>query len=430
MNRTLVRIGPAVSHDRPVINFRCLNCFCIRTVSTNSAIHRGIRRSKHEGWRETRAAPYDEADGSRPGVASRQGNIGSTKPRRPNHQQIQDVEEMERMVNTREERKTPRKRRYLLGGPRAESTAPMKNRTPVSFQRSSGGGRDVRDGSKRTSRYEGNKLPYGRSAPINEMDPADRRDLRPSFQQDRDSTNEHGKPSFAARERKSSFDDQSSSPKEGLFADGVYRGRNRRDHASSLTKDSTDRRGSFLRGQSRAGEHTSPSHREASGQDAKHDPSISSGDYRPGNRRYSYTPQGDDSEHGGKSMPQFDRVEDPRRDSRTPLSIPYTTPASEFLYGTSVITAALRASKRQLYKLYMYDGENREVGARDRSIRKLALSRNVVVDRLKRDGISLMDKMSRGRPHNVGLIHIPFIRPSAHIGRAMYLKRPHSPSFQ
>ena len=66
-----------------------------------------------------------------------------------------------------------------------------------------------------------------------------------------------------------------------------------------------------------------------------------------------------------------------------------------------MITAALRSSKRQLYKLYMYGGENREVQAQDASVRKLALARSVRVTRVERDWLRLMDKMSGGRPHNV-----------------------------
>lgn len=86
--------------------------------------------------------------------------------------------------------------------------------------------------------------------------------------------------------------------------------------------------------------------------------------------------------------------------SNVPLSIPYTTPASEFLYGTSVVTAALLSSRRKLYKLYIYGGENREAHEQDNRIRHLALDRSVVVERVKGDWLRLMDKMSLGRPHN------------------------------
>lgn len=89
--------------------------------------------------------------------------------------------------------------------------------------------------------------------------------------------------------------------------------------------------------------------------------------------------------------------------SRIPLSIPYTTPASEFLYGTSVVEAALRSQqvpRRKLYKLYIYAGENRDKLDRDAGLERLARKNGVEVVRAGADWLRLMDKMSGGRPHN------------------------------
>lgn len=104
-----------------------------------------------------------------------------------------------------------------------------------------------------------------------------------------------------------------------------------------------------------------------------------------------------------------DGGEGPRRDDEptyhrqtdVPLSMPYTTPASEFLYGTSVVVAALLSSRRKLYKLYIYDGDNREVHDQDIKVRNLASDRNVPVERVRGDWLRVLDKMSGGRPHNV-----------------------------
>jgi 21S rRNA (GM2251-2'-O)-methyltransferase len=93
-------------------------------------------------------------------------------------------------------------------------------------------------------------------------------------------------------------------------------------------------------------------------------------------------------------------------EDRVPLSIPYTTPASEFLYGTSVVEAALtsrRVPSRTLHKLYIYTGENRERSSSDRDvdIAKLGRGNGVKVIRMNSgDDLRLMDKMSGGRPHN------------------------------
>jgi len=87
---------------------------------------------------------------------------------------------------------------------------------------------------------------------------------------------------------------------------------------------------------------------------------------------------------------------------RLPLSIPYTTPASEFLYGTSVVEAALRSRReprRKLYKLYVYQGENREFGDGRDTIERLAKKNNVPIV-YHTDSPRLLDKMSAGRPHN------------------------------
>jgi len=104
-------------------------------------------------------------------------------------------------------------------------------------------------------------------------------------------------------------------------------------------------------------------------------------------------------ERSATSGPRFTQV----ADSRIPLSIPYTTPASEFLYGTSVVEAALssrREPRRKLYKLYIYNGENRESPEQDAILERLARRSGVEVVRPGKDWLRVMDKMSGGRPHN------------------------------
>ena len=123
------------------------------------------------------------------------------------------------------------------------------------------------------------------------------------------------------------------------------------------------------------------------------------------NRRPPQTERISSSGHSGESSDGGFSLENNNtfaaHESRAPLVIPYTTPASEFLYGTSVVTAALLYPRRKLYKLYIYDGDNREARDQDMSIRRLALERGVVVERVKGDWLRIMDKMSTGRPHNV-----------------------------
>lgn len=104
---------------------------------------------------------------------------------------------------------------------------------------------------------------------------------------------------------------------------------------------------------------------------------------------------------GERGLPSRIHEEPGRLNVDVPLSIPYTTPASEFLYGTSVIFAALTAMRRKMYKLYVYNGENREVGVKQSSIEDLARDRRVEVVKVEGDGLRMMDKISTGRAHNV-----------------------------
>ncbi|KAL4909040.1 Alpha/beta knot methyltransferase [Aspergillus multicolor] len=90
-----------------------------------------------------------------------------------------------------------------------------------------------------------------------------------------------------------------------------------------------------------------------------------------------------------------------------PKEIPYTTPASEFLYGTTAVEAALRCKKRKVYKLYIYQGANEEELRADKLVlRKLALSMNVVVKLVFAEWERVLDKMSSGRPHNGVILEV------------------------
>ncbi len=94
--------------------------------------------------------------------------------------------------------------------------------------------------------------------------------------------------------------------------------------------------------------------------------------------------------------------------SKDPLSIPYTTSASEFLYGRSVVLAALQSRRRKMYQLYVLDGGSNwvkdvedEDADRLESIKKYAAAAGVKVTSVNSSWVRLMDKMSNGRPHNV-----------------------------
>lgn len=91
---------------------------------------------------------------------------------------------------------------------------------------------------------------------------------------------------------------------------------------------------------------------------------------------------------------------DSRRDEG-PIRIHHTTAASQFLYGRSVVEAALKHSRRQLYRFYVYSGEDRQTLSQDEGLLRLAKSREIECVTVQgQQGLRMLDKMSAGRPHN------------------------------
>ncbi|KAK5682605.1 hypothetical protein LTS10_005733 [Elasticomyces elasticus] len=94
---------------------------------------------------------------------------------------------------------------------------------------------------------------------------------------------------------------------------------------------------------------------------------------------------------------EVQEVEEVEDEDAHPVSVPYTTAASEFLYGTNVVLAALRAKRRKLYRLHIHPRLfNREGASRD--IEALADRAGLKIERTA--DLRLLDKMSDSRPHN------------------------------
>ncbi|KAL6873294.1 hypothetical protein HDV57DRAFT_504730 [Trichoderma longibrachiatum] len=106
----------------------------------------------------------------------------------------------------------------------------------------------------------------------------------------------------------------------------------------------------------------------------------------------------------GRRDDGYDDVETPepreRRNQMMAMNITYTTAASQFLYGKSVVKAALEQGRRKLYKLFIYGGENRKDSKDNAIITRLAERRGVPITIIPNEDQRLMDKMSMGRPHN------------------------------
>ncbi|KAJ6783343.1 hypothetical protein PWT90_04342 [Aphanocladium album] len=99
---------------------------------------------------------------------------------------------------------------------------------------------------------------------------------------------------------------------------------------------------------------------------------------------------------GDRNSPEFSNA----ARKMMPMAIKYTTAASQFLYGRSVVKAALEQSRRKLYNLYVYGGENRIDSYYNQSMIRLAEKQRIPVTIVPNDQQRLMDKMSMGRPHN------------------------------
>jgi len=109
---------------------------------------------------------------------------------------------------------------------------------------------------------------------------------------------------------------------------------------------------------------------------------------------------------GDRPAPRLDRRND-RDDVLAPprmtirRHIPHVAKNSEFIFGTSVVEAAIKSSRRRLYRLYIYAGSNRttEAKIRDEHMKKLARKHHPDIEIIDEVDIGQLDSMSDSRPH-------------------------------
>jgi 21S rRNA (GM2251-2'-O)-methyltransferase len=61
----------------------------------------------------------------------------------------------------------------------------------------------------------------------------------------------------------------------------------------------------------------------------------------------------------------------------------------------------LKCKRREMYKLYVYAGENRTSVVRERDRHMRCLAQEVGVEVVEEKDIGMLDSMSNSRPHNV-----------------------------
>lgn len=340
-----------------------------RSLSTNSAINKGLRKSKNgrsqfdpparlggisRGSKNDRR--LDDSRHRKPGIYPRRGERGGRfdEFRRAKHESLSStprsppIEDEQSSLDRRRGSLTLRQRRTI-------------------------GATDGRPSRKEHERSSGNSGRIRRASP----------GLSSLSRSPNQSTRSNGRSSPLNRaERRAAAYGHREKPPDGYKALPVI----------SAEQDNRKRQPSDG--------HGTLSPRRGSSWQNDHDNSVVAKDIRHGQRwtDSSDRRKGPDGLDGKRTESSDER---PRRKSNAPLAIPYTTPASEFLYGHSVVTAALKFSRRKFYKLYLYNGDSAEVRGQDREVRKLALAANVEVTRVGNDWLRLMDKMSQGRPHNV-----------------------------
>merc|ERR1711939_434982 len=112
---------------------------------------------------------------------------------------------------------------------------------------------------------------------------------------------------------------------------------------------------------------------------------------------------------------------------RVPHALPYTTAASEFIYGTFAVNAAIKAGRRQLYKLYIHGIDDNKDSMGGRATQKRAEAAGVEV--VKVSGPQwrhLFDRVAENHPHNGFILEaspVPTL-PAVHLQECQDLGEP------
>ena len=382
---------------RPTSHCTALTSRLLREhLSTNSAIARGVRKSRTRPNGKSASYQNDESLQKTLGQHGRSKQPDTARIRRPNHQQKQDIEDMEESARLRAGRLTPRQRNYLQGGRKPSARTPFQDNSYQSSERRSPRGLSFNERSKNSSKFIDEEYPQssqrkGRPAP--EAD---------SYIQNKPSAYiAHGSGRLKSFERiptvrrREYVDADGDAPKTRISGysnpriapNGAYDS----DRSKSANFSSSYRKESNYGSEGgRTERRRTPNRRNF---DIEEEPVMQNQD----SNDWGHTEKRSHRKLGQDLLSE----ERSFRGIKVPLSIPYTTPASEFLYGSSVVTAALKTVRRRLYKLYVYDGEHRDGTNQDKSILQLARSQGINISKVQRDWLPLMDKMSAGRPHNV-----------------------------
>ncbi|KUI74184.1 rRNA methyltransferase 1, mitochondrial [Cytospora mali] len=232
---------------------------------------------------------------------------------------------------------------------------------------------------------------YGKSLPWGEKDRGDRGDRRAPSEG-------YGKPSAWGEKDRSDRGDRYASS-EGYKKTSAWGEKDRGDRYAPVKGGDRDMFDLSSRESRRAPDPPAYDERQSPSSRSSYRPETTSPDssYRP--NRPSRSNKSDEVDEDGEADEAW--VKKQKR-QEVPVSLPYATAASQFLYGTSTVEAALQANRRKLYRLYIYKGKDRRSKSleKDMAIGDLAKRRGIKVEYVDEAALPMLNKMSGSRPHN------------------------------
>lgn len=365
----------------------------IRNVSRTSAINRGINASQRstalrEGRRSSAPSEYSRSNRD---VPSGRGAASSFQRKPDASSDSRDATRSSsrsggRSSDKRETRRDQRRSSRKDGGnetKRSEyndafSQQEMSGSKPLSF---SGGGRDRARGLDRDARpSRDNDRDSSRSFDKRSQREGDRTSAG-SSERGAWSGKDESKPSGPAYEKKSRFENEgvrAYGDSTGFFSKGS---RSRRP-GDRPPRSSGDRSERPVR--------DSPNSFDRNARPARDGDKRSAGSFDR-SARPSRDGDRNTSEKGADRPVKSDRVQH----DDVPITIPYSSAASQWLYGVNTVVAALRGNRRKVYQLIVKKGERSSDASQ---ILRLANSAGITIQ--THDDTRLLDKLSEGRPHN------------------------------
>ncbi|KAF4345469.1 PET56-rRNA (guanosine-2`-O-)-methyltransferase [Fusarium beomiforme] len=197
---------------------------------------------------------------------------------------------------------------------------------------------------------------------------------------------------FGSRDEDNDTRDERPEPSDERFKNlkqQFNRSERRFDRLERRPENSQQRVARFDRSDRQSDRSDRWSNRQFDGSQPRFDSSERSEPHQGNGREDRWNDQGDDVD-----------VRRGKKKEMMAMTLKYTTAASQFLYGRSVVKAVLEQNRRKLYNLYIHGSENRKDNKDATTLMRMAQKLNVPITVVPPEEQRIMDKMSMGRPHN------------------------------